>query len=125
MNTITGGNGPSCSGCVTNVGIRPALVEISTMRSFIALHLVPPRSMLELAEQQLAGHFPVRLGHKITPISREERVAFAVQAAACFAGIRPRCTKHTRRGGSKIMAQRGPRCAPNAPAADPWRGCLG
>src|SRR5215831_2361449 len=93
MNTITGGNGPSCSGCVTNVGIRPALVEISTMRSFIALHLVPPRSMLELAEQQLAGHFPVRLGHKITPISREERVAFAVQAAACFAGIRPRCSR--------------------------------
>src|SRR5215831_11751396 len=49
MNTITGGNDPSCSGCVTNVGIRPALVGISTMRSFIALYLVPPRSMLDIA----------------------------------------------------------------------------
>src|SRR5215469_6449188 len=54
MNTITGGNGPSCSGCVTNVGIRPALVGISTMRSFISLYLVPSRSMLELAEQHSA-----------------------------------------------------------------------
>jgi hypothetical protein len=29
----------------------------------------------------------VRVGHKTTPTSREERVAFAVRAAACFAGI--------------------------------------
>src|SRR5262249_44277115 len=34
-----------------------------------------------------ANHFPVRVGHKITPTSREERVAFPVQAAACFVAI--------------------------------------
>src|SRR5262249_7695471 len=31
--------------------------------------------------------FPERVAHKITPTSHEERVAIAVQAAACFAGL--------------------------------------
>src|SRR5262249_59113611 len=45
------------------------------------------RWFLLLRPDTAANHFPVRVGHKITPTSREERVAFAVQPAACFAGI--------------------------------------
>src|SRR4029450_11955396 len=36
------GNGPSCSGCVTNVGIRPDGVSTSTKRSRMASDTKPP-----------------------------------------------------------------------------------
>ena len=47
---MTGGNGPSCSGWVTNVSIRPSAVGISTKRSFTA----PPP--LTVILRPMSGH---------------------------------------------------------------------
>src|SRR5262249_47148318 len=101
MNTITGGNGPSCSGCVTNVGIRPALVGISTMRSFIALYLVPSRSMLELAEQRSQTTFQCASDTRLRPYRAKNEWPSRFRRRHVLL--------------ASDLGARGARCAPNAP----------
>src|SRR2546425_2551438 len=74
----TAGNGPSCSGCVTNVSIRPDGVSISTKRSSMV-----PVTLCRRGRQRQDGGRPLVLAwRRISLSSRSEEHTSELQSLA-------------------------------------------
>src|SRR5438552_203287 len=72
----TAGNGPSCSGCVTNVSIRPEGVSISTKRSSMV-----PVTLCRRGRQRQDGGRPLVLAWRRISLSSVQETRDAIRPA--------------------------------------------